>query len=170
MTKALVKEINALTKRLENLKTEDDSSAKEIHADFFTLIKVTESFDEYLPRINNQKFTFEDRVYNTGHTEKIEKFNLARQNLLNIAKQILREIKYGSLKSKLLPQPETVSISWLLKNGSFSFWGTVVLILLFAFCAGAITEKTTGNSERVIKAIKSPFEYLESFLKKPNEQ
>ncbi|AKX44944.1 hypothetical protein AKN87_07450 [Thiopseudomonas alkaliphila] len=165
MTKALVKEINKIKSRLEKLKTEDDATAKEIHADFFTLIKTTEAFDEYLERINNQKFTFECQMYNTGHSVKREKFNLAKQGLLNIAKQILREIKYGALKPKLLPKPETVSIHWLFKNGSLSFWGVVFLILLSAFCAGAVTEQQTGKSDVVIKVIKNPLEYLESLFK-----
>jgi hypothetical protein len=164
LTKTLTKEVKEIKTRLESLKAEDDATAKEIHADFFTLIKVTESFNEYLPRINDQKFSFSDRIYNTGHVEKIGKFNLAKENLLSIANQILREIKYGAIKPKLLPPPETISVLWLLRNASFSFWSMVAVVFIFTLGAGALIEKHTGSTEKIISLVQNPTELLKSVL------
>ena len=128
----------------------------------FTLVKVTEAFEEYLHKINNQKFTSQEFMFNSGHGSKKEIFNLARENLIGVVNQILREVKYGALKPKLLPAPETVSIIWLLKHGSLSFWGTVVLVFIIAFGLGGLVEKKYGNVNTILKGALHPTEQLES--------
>jgi hypothetical protein len=162
LTNKLTKELNQIKSRLVNLQLEDDKAAEEIRADLFTLVKVTESFEEYLHKINNQKFTSQEFIFNSGHESKREKFNVAREFLLGIVNQILREVKYGALKPKLLPAPETVSFIWLFKHGSLSFWASVFFAFLFIFGVGGVVEKKYGNVSTILKVALHPTEQLES--------
>lgn len=118
----------------------DRSVGRDIKQNLFALVKVSESFDEYLPQINDLTFKPTDFLYSEPHAIVREHFNGTKKQLLGIIDIIKREVNFGKLDDITLVKPETITFPWLWDNLSVRnvVWlcGILISMIIFSFGLG----------------------------------
>ncbi|EGQ8107680.1 TPA: hypothetical protein I7259_11445 [Vibrio parahaemolyticus] len=121
--------------------TYDKTVSKNIKRNLFALVKVSGSFDEYLPQINQLTFKPTDVLYSEPHHIVREHFDSTKSSLLTIIDMIRRETQFGKLDDIELVKPSTITVPWLWKNLSVKniLWllGIVVFVASSAYTLGS---------------------------------
>ena len=100
-----IKKLESIKIALYELRQEDNAAANKIKSDLFTVIKVSDDFQEYLQEINETSFSHRELVFNSGDINKIRIFNAARERLISLITQIQNEV----VASEQLSSPNITS-------------------------------------------------------------